>query len=29
VSGGTQVGFVFGLLGTSLGFLVAKFGGAR
>lgn len=29
VSGGTQVGFVFGLLGTFLGFLVAKFGGAR
>ena len=29
VSGGTQVGFVFGLLGTFLGFLVTKFGGAR
>jgi len=29
VSGGTQVGFVFGVLGTSLGFLVAKLGGAR
>ena len=29
VSGGTQVGFVFGLLGTSLGFLVTKFRGAR
>jgi len=26
VSGGTQVGFVFGLLGTFLGFLVTKFG---
>jgi hypothetical protein len=29
VSGGTQVEFVFGLLGTFLGFLVTKFGGAR
>ena len=29
VSGGPQVGFVFGLLGTFLGFLVTKFGGAR
>jgi hypothetical protein len=29
VSGGTQVGFVFGLLGTFLGFLVTKFSGAR
>ncbi len=29
VSGGTQVGFVFGLLGTFLGFIVTKFSGAR
>jgi len=29
VSRGTQIGFVFGLLGTSLGFLVTKFRGAR
>jgi hypothetical protein len=29
VSRGTQLGFVFGLLGTSLGFLVAKFRGVR
>ncbi len=29
VSGGTQIGFVFGWLGISLGFLVTKFRGAR